>query len=100
MDWKDALTALANVAPKLAFKPELVEQLRAHAQLPVPPPILMTQMEVMLSVAKQNQRVAQQHGYAGLEEYANRVEAAVQNVLIALKNTGVAPTKSQQAGAI
>jgi hypothetical protein len=100
MDWKEALTALAHIAPKLAFKPDLIAQLKAHTTQSAPPAVLMAQMEVMLSVAKQNQRIAELHGYPSLEEYAKRVEAAIQNVLSALKSTGVAPVKNQQAGAI
>jgi len=100
MDWKEALNNLANVSGKLAFKEDLLNQLRQHAKQANPPAILMAQMEVMVSVAKQNQRVAELHGYPGLASYAKNVEVAIQNVMLALKNIGVAPTKSTQAGQI
>lgn len=97
MDWKNALNQLAVVAPKLAYKPELIETLKQHAKQPNPPSLLMAQMEVMMSVAKQNQRVAELHGYPTLEAYAKRVEVAIQAVVSALKTAGVAPSKSNQA---
>lgn len=100
MDWKDALNQLAEVAPKLAYKKELVEALLVHAKAAHPPSILMSQMEVMMSVAKQNQRVAELHGYPTLEGYAKKTEIAIQAVVSALKQAGVAPVKSTQAQAI
>jgi hypothetical protein len=99
-DWNDAVMKLAEVAPRLAFKEELVNALRAHAKLPSPPVILLAQLEVIVSVAKQNIRVAQLHGYAGLEMHAKAVEIAVRNVVSALKNIGVSAEKNQQANAI
>jgi hypothetical protein len=100
MDWKEALEHLAVVAPKLAFKDELVQALRAHSKQNenAPPSLLLSQLEVVVSVAKQNLRVAQLHGYLGLEQHARTVEVAVQNVLSALRAAGVSLTsKNQQA---
>ncbi len=98
MDWKEALGSLINIAPKLAFKPELIEQLKSHVKQKDPPTILPAQLEVMMAVAKQNTRVAQLHGYPGLESYAKQVEVAIQNVISGLRNAGIAPQKSAQAG--
>ena len=100
MDWKDALNQLVTVAPKLAFKPDLIAQLQSHTKQKDPPSILLAQLEVMASVAKQNIRAAQLHGYPGLEQYAKSVEAAIQNVVSALKNVGVTPPKNAQAASI
>jgi len=100
MDWKEAVDQLARVAPKLAFKDELVTALKAHAKQGSPPTLLLAQLEVVASVAKQNTRVAQLHGYPGLEAHAKAVEVAVQNVVSALKSVGVTPQKNQQASSI
>lgn len=91
MDWKEALTALIEVAPKLAFKPELVEQLKSHLNQSKPPQLLFAQIDVMLAIARQNQRVADLHGYPALETYAKRLEVACSNTLSALRAAGVPP---------
>jgi hypothetical protein len=102
MDWKEALTQLVDVAPKLAFKPELIAALQASAKAPTPPPILPVQLEVMMAVVKQNRRIADLHGYPSLDAYAKRVEVAIQNVVSALKGAGLlqSTTKSAQAGLV
>lgn len=100
MDWKEAVGKLADIAPKLAFKEELIAQLRAHIKQKDPPSVLLAQLEVMAAVAKQNTRVAQQHGYPGLEVYAKQVEVGIQNVIGALRNAGVQTQKTSQAQSI
>lgn len=100
MDWKEAVGKLADVAGKLAFKQELIDQLRSHAKQGAPPAVLLAQIEVILSVAKQNQRVAQLHGYPGLEVYAKQVEVACQNLMGALRTAGVQTQKTAQAQSI
>lgn len=100
MDWKEAAGKLADVAVKLAFKQELIDALRGHAKQANPPAVLLAQIEVILSVAKQNQRAAQLHGYPGLETYAKQVEVACQNLVGALRNAGVQTQKTAQAQTI
>lgn len=100
MTWQEALKQLIEIAPKLAFKPELLTALQGALQSSSPPSILQAQMEVMMAVVKQNRRLADLHGYPSLEAYAKRVEVAVANVTAALKASGVAPAKSPQAGLV
>lgn len=97
MDWKEALTSLIALAPKLAYKAELVEALKTHLKASAPPPTLMPQMEVIMLVAKQNQRVAELHGYPLLADIGRKVEVAASNVIQGLKAVGIAATKPAQA---
>lgn len=97
MDWKEALTQLLDVAPKLAFKTELIDTMRGHLKQATPPGTLVPQIDVMLAVAKQNQRVAELHGYPTLETYAKKMEVACSNLLSALRTAGLSGSKQVTA---
>jgi hypothetical protein len=88
MDWKEALTALIETAPKLAFKQELVDALKGHLKSNSPPTLLVSQVDVMLAISKQNQRLADLYGYANLEAQAKKLEVCCTNLLSALKSAG------------
>lgn len=95
MDWKEALTALIEVAPKLAFKQELVDALKAHLKASKPPTLLVSQVDVMLAISKQNQRVADMYGYANLDAQAKKLEVCCTNLLSALRAAGAATNTKQ-----
>lgn len=94
MDWKEALAQLTAAMPKLAFKPELIAKMNEVTREAKPPGLLMDQVATILAVTKQNQRIAEQYGYASLEVYAKQVEVACTNLISALRTAGMSAPKN------